>query len=764
MRNTKIIVTIGPSSESEYDLRVMKDKSIDFLRLNMSHSSLQDLERTYNLSRKIGIEYILDTEGSQIRTACLNNKSLSLNDGELVEIYGAVDNIEEFSSISIDNHDNKNGPLTGKFFFLNPAAGLENCVPGDVLYINNNGPVILIIDKSQISSECLFGKVISSGELFDKKAVYIDRKFRSMDHLPILSKKDREAVRYGLSNNISYIAVSYVRSGQDVDSVREITENRMRIISKVENRSALHNLDQIIEKSDFVLFDRGDMSKEIPSEKIPFIQQYILKRCRKSNKGFFVATNLLESMILNRKPTKAEVQDITNAVIDGAYGLTLSAETAVGKYPIQCINTMDRVISHVESIKKSSGNVVEKDMTNGFNLSSRYLKDHFTHLPIAPHGDTLIQIDELDIDNLNIESIPKIEIDDDSARNVFQIATGAYSPLCGFMNQDDLNSVLNHMKLSNGSIWPLPITLDIDEENAEFIKTCENLCLIDSKNKPLGMLRVEQIYKNKRRLISKTIYGTDDPKHPGAKKVMSQKPFLLAGEITSVNRTASIMHEYDLTPRQLRKLFYDKGWEKIVGFHTRNVPHRGHEYILLKSIEDELCDGILLHPVIGSKKKGDFNSRYILKSYEILMQSHLPRDKFVLSSFNTYSHYAGPREAIFTAICRKNYGCTHFIVGRDHTGAASYYSSKDSQKVFREIKDLGIEIIFFDEIVYSKSQKTYFELSESNNNKTIDNEPISGTGFREYMSRSELPPSWFARENVSNMLLESISSGEEVFV
>jgi ATP sulfurylase len=214
----------------------------------------------------------------------------------------------------------------------------------------------------------------------------------------------------------------------------------------------------------------------------------------------------------------------------------------------------------------------------------------------------------------------------------------------------------------------------------------------------------------------------------------------------------------------LRKLFVEKGWEKIAGFHTRNVAHRGHEYILVKSIEDELCDGILLHPVIGSKKKGDFSSKYIMKSYEMLMQNHLPQDKFVLSAFNTYSHYAGPREAIFTAICRKNYGCTHFIVGRDHTGVGNYYDSKDSKKAFSDINDLGIEIIFFDEIVYSKERKTYFEFDLSDDNKAIIGERISGSGFREFISRPELPPSWYAREDVSNMLLDSLSNGEEVFV
>ena len=221
MRDTKLIVTIGPSSESEHDLRVMKDKSIDFLRLNMSHSSLLDLERTHHLASKMEIEYILDTEGSQIRTACLNSDSLFFKEGEFVEIHGAVDNIEEISSRSSFLHEFSGEKLAESFFFINPAEALKDCTPGDVLYINSYGPVILVIDKSPISSGYLVGKVITSGEVFDKKAVYIDRRFQSGDHLPILSDKDLEAVKYGLRENICHIAVSYVRSGTDVDSVRE---------------------------------------------------------------------------------------------------------------------------------------------------------------------------------------------------------------------------------------------------------------------------------------------------------------------------------------------------------------------------------------------------------------------------------------------------------------------------------------------------------------------------------------------------------------
>jgi ATP sulfurylase len=742
----------------------MKDKGIDFLRLNMSHSSLQDLERTHNLARKMGIEYILDTEGSQIRTACMNSDSLFLKDGQLVEVHGAVDNIEEISSMSNDVHDIVGGKLADRFFYFNPAKALEDCLPGDVLYINSYGPVVQVIDISFISSGYIVGKVITAGELFDKKAIYIDRRFKSGGHLPILSEKDQEAVRYGLCENISHIAVSYVRSGADIDSVREVTENRMSIISKVENISALFNLDEIIEKSDFLLIDRGDMSKEIPSEKIPFIQQHILKRCRTSNKGVFVATNLLESMILNRKPTRAEVQDITNAVLDGAYGLTLSAETAVGQHPVQCMNTMDRVITHVESIKKTNENTVVRAMTNDFDLPSHYLVDHFTRLPIEPHGGKLVQVKDMDIDNADIEFMEKISIEDDLAKDVFQIAVGAFSPLCGFMNQDDLNSVLKNMKLSGGCIWPLPITLDVDKANSESIKTGENYCLIDSRSEPIATLRVEQVYENERRLTSEAIYGTFDPEHPGVKRVLSQKPFLVAGEITSVNSMASIMSAYDLTPRQLRKLFYEKGWEKIAGFHTRNVAHRGHEYILSQTIEEELCDGILLHPVVGSKKKGDFNSKYILRSYELLMNNYFPKDKFILATFNTYSRYAGPREAVFTALCRKNYGCTHFIVGRDHTGFSDHYDDKASRQLLDGIEDLGVEIISFNEVFYSEEEKTYFQ--SNNFDKNLDSKSrkrISGTEQRKYLSRCDLPPDWLTRREISMMLRDAISNGEPVF-
>jgi len=742
----KLLVTVGPSTSEERDLRIMKDKEVDFVRVNMSHSSLKELSYFQKLSKKVGIPFVVDTEGSQIRIGELKSEFIYLKEGEFVELHG--------------------NPIIGSkaAFSLQPKEIIRKLELGDLIHVDFDGVILRVIDTSNLAQGYLLAVVIASGYLFPRKAVVIDPVKPRNFNLPILSSKDLEAIKMSLREKIDYIAFSYVHSGSDIDTLRNLIGNKMKIISKIESYDALINLDEIIEKSDYLLIDRGDLSKEIPPERIPFIQMSILGKCKAKKKNVFVATNLLESMVKNSRPTRAEIQDITSAILDGVYGLTLSAETAIGEHPIRCINTMRRVIKHVETVPQVKEISNSRNLDYEYLLSTDYLNNYnITSSSVNPHGGRFVDRTVPSYDDSEINHLPSIQIDKDTEMDVVQIATGAFSPLEGFMNENDLYLVLDKMKLSSGCTWPLPIVLDVDKKDIDKISVDGECLLTDYRNHPLATLKVEQIYNNDKKVIVRAIYGTEDPQHPGVARFLSKKPFIIAGKLKLLNRRVSEMSQYELTPLQLRKLFFEKGWEKIAGFHTRNVPHRGHEYILLKSIEDELCDGILLHPVIGSKKKGDFSSKYIMKSYEMLMQNHLPQDKFVLSAFNTYSHYAGPREAIFTAICRKNYGCTHFIVGRDHTGVAGYYGSKDSQKAFREIKDLGIEIIFFDEIVYSKERKTYFEFNLSDDNKVIGGERISGSGFREFISKPALPPSWYARKDVSNMLLDSLSNGEEIF-
>jgi sulfate adenylyltransferase len=246
--------------------------------------------------------------------------------------------------------------------------------------------------------------------------------------------------------------------------------------------------------------------------------------------------------------------------------------------------------------------------------------------------------------------------------------------------------------------------------------------------------------------------------------VHDMQPVLLAGPIDLIKGKRSETRAYELTPKQLRRLFEDRGWAKVLGFHTRNIPHRGHEFIQLKAMEDENCDGLLIQPVVGKKKSGDFKPEYIIKSYEKMIENFYPKEKVVFAAFSTFSRYAGPREALFTALCRKNFGCSHFVIGRDHTGVGSYYDPYASHRIFDNFPDLGIKIVKFNEIFYSKKLNNYVQ----ENGKLPDNESdrlslISGSQARGMFLRGEKPPSWFMRPEISNIVLDAVKNGEQVF-
>ena len=242
------------------------------------------------------------------------------------------------------------------------------------------------------------------------------------------------------------------------------------------------------------------------------------------------------------------------------------------------------------------------------------------------------------------------------------------------------------------------------------------------------------------------------------------QPVLLAGKIDLIKGRRSETRAYELTPKQLRRLFDERGWAKVLGFHTRNIPHRGHEFIQLKAMEDENCDGLLVQPVVGKKKPGDFKPEYIIKSYENMIGNFYPKEKVVLAAFSTFSRYAGPREALFTALCRKNFGCSHFIIGRDHTGVGTYYDPYASQRIFDDFPDLGIKIVKFNEIFYSKKLNSYVHETGQSSYEEIDKlRMISGTQARAMFLRGECPPSWFMRPEISNIVLDSVKNGKQVF-
>jgi ATP sulfurylase len=540
----------------------------------------------------------------------------------------------------------------------------------------------------------------------------------------------------------------------------------MKIISKVECVDALENIDEIIQKSDFILIDRGDLSKEIPIEKIPFTQKVIMHTARRYNTGVFVATNLLETMVERNKPTRAEVHDVVNTIFDGAWGLTLAAETAIGKYPMACINMLNKLIEHTELMLNDNK---AKDQENGFIKdleSSNYLLENVSSSLIPPHGGKLVnRILANPPDHSYLDSLPKIRLDQNKQMDVEQIAIGTYSPLEGFMGQEDFQSVLAGVRLANGIVWPLPIVLDVAEETADKLSIGDVIGLTDDQGDVMALLHLSEKFRFDRQDTAKKLYGTNNGDHPGVRMIEAMQPVLLAGQIELIKGRKSETRAYELTPKQLRKLFAERGWAKVLGFHTRNVIHKGHEFMQIKAMEDENCDGLLVQPVIGKKKPGDFKPGYIIKSYEKMIERFYPKNKVVFATFPTFSRYAGPREALFTALCRKNYGCSHFVIGRDHTGVGNYYDTYAAHRIFDEFPDLGITIVKFSEIFYSKKLKGYVH---ENGNVSHHEESdklriISGSQARAMFLRGESPPDWFMRPEISKIVLNAVKSGQQVF-
>jgi len=293
-----------------------------------------------------------------------------------------------------------------------------------------------------------------------------------------------------------------------------------------------------------------------------------------------------------------------------------------------------------------------------------------------------------------------IKLEQDQYIDLRNIGVGIYAPLTGFNNQNDFNSILDNMQLSDGSLWSIPIILDIDMKQV-FADSGDRIPL-EYKDKTVGYLTVDQIYPFNKERYCRSIFGTDDPKHPGVAHTLAMKDNLVSGDIELIEDIPHEFSHYNYTPDETKKLFSEKGWKTIVAFQTRNPVHRAHEY--LQKCALETCDGLFINPVIGKKKAGDFTDKVIMKAYEKAIDSFYPDDRVALGILPMSMKYAGPKEAIHHAIIRQNFGCTHFIVGRDHAGVGDYYDSYAAHRIFDDIPEgkLKIQPIFFDHAFYCK--------------------------------------------------------------
>ena len=351
-----------------------------------------------------------------------------------------------------------------------------------------------------------------------------------------------------------------------------------------------------------------------------------------------------------------------------------------------------------------------------------------------------------------IDNFKKLVLDREQVKDVKNIAHGVYSPLQGFLKEDDFKKVVSEMRLSSGTVWPIPIVLDISEKDFNATKDQKEVLLMDVNQKPVALLKNIEVYSYDKDFFSQNVFGTQDRAHPGVDDVYKMGEYLIGGKIGLLDDSREPFPEHNFTPAETRKIFQERGWQTVAAFQTRNIPHRGHEFLQKAALQE--ADGLFVQPVIGEKKIGDFKDEYILITYEMLIDRYYPKDKVFLGILPLKMRYAGPREAVFHAILRKNFGCSHFIVGRDHAGVGNYYGPFDAQNIFDKFKkeEIGVEILKYPEVVYWPQKEKHVFANQCPPEQKVS---FSGTKLREQIQEKKTPPEYIIRPVVYNFLAQS---------
>lgn len=365
-----------------------------------------------------------------------------------------------------------------------------------------------------------------------------------------------------------------------------------------------------------------------------------------------------------------------------------------------------------------------------------------------PHGGKLITR-KMEKKAEDLSDYTQIEINTNLSEDILNIANGVFSPLEGFAVYDDLDNIVADKRLSDDTPWTIPILLDYQKINE--IKEGDTVLLKNEETGVKAILEIEDIYNYDHKKIAESVFRTKDEKHPGVSLIYNMNDRFIGGKITLVETKKREFDEYNLTPMETRTLFKEKGWKDVVAFQTRNPPHIGHEYVQKAALT--IVDGLFINPIIGKKKVGDFRDDVILKSYEALLEHYYPKERATMSILRTSMKYGGPSEAIHHAIMRKNFGCTHFIVGRDHAGVGDYYGPYDAHEIFKEFPDLGITPIFFRS--FSRCKKCDAVV----NDKICPHGPedqinFSGKKIRQLLNEGKIPPEDMMRKEVAEKILE----------
>ena len=379
---------------------------------------------------------------------------------------------------------------------------------------------------------------------------------------------------------------------------------------------------------------------------------------------------------------------------------------------------------------------------------------------IAPHGGELIinmagEQERADLQE-QARSLPCIQVGSRQLADLEMLANGAYSPLGGFMTRADYLSIVQTMHLSNGLPWTIPVTLPVRSEQAATLKEGDRVALVNAQGLLQAMLLIEEKYPYDKQLEASQVYRTTEEAHPGVKVLYRQGEVLLGGPVRVVALQAQAFTQYRFTPTQSRQQFAERGWKRVVGFQTRNPVHRAHEYIQKCALET--VDGLYLHPLVGDTKGDDIPAEVRMRCYEVLLENYYPAQRVILGVLPAAMRYAGPREAVFHALMRKNYGCSHFIVGRDHAGVGNYYGTYDAQRIFAEFDPGSLDItpIFFEHTFFCRACDSMAS-SKTCPHGNEQHVTLSGTKVRQMLQAGQMPPSEFSRPEVARVLIEGMS-------
>ena len=366
---------------------------------------------------------------------------------------------------------------------------------------------------------------------------------------------------------------------------------------------------------------------------------------------------------------------------------------------------------------------------------------------ILPHGGKLINKYVQKSEDLTI-----FEVSSDIRNDAENIATGVFSPLTGFVGQENFQNVLKEGRLSNGVPWTIPIVLDMEKQIAKQMQDLGDV-ILSSEGQEFCLLHVHEIYEYNKQDMAQGVYGTTDTEHPGVSRLFKMKEFLVGGEVEVFQmKEGDEIQKFRMHPSDTRSEISKRGWKSVVGFQTRNVPHVAHETLQKAALN--IYDGLFLNPLIGKKKIGDFTDDLIIRAYESLINNYFPKNRVLFSTIHTSMRYAGPREAIHHAIMRKNFGCTHFIVGRDHAGVGNYYPPFAAQEIFQKYPDLGIIPVIFPAFYFCKKCMSFANEKTCPHGKE-SKEELSGTMMRKMVNTGKIPEKHLMRPEIADLILKS---------